>query len=124
MQGQQPRDAAGTGAPVPSGGNPSGVSAGDTAPRVVRLRRAGEGPVANDGARAVVDASLAATDDDPELDCAPAAGPPRRRFDLDRLVRPRSDAWAPPVTGALAAIFGIGAFTMTLTMTALRSRTA
>lgn len=53
-----------------------------------------------------VDASLVATDDDPELDAALAAKP-RRRWLLS--MPARRAVWSPPVTGALAVIFGIAA---------------
>jgi hypothetical protein len=86
--------------PLPeSATNPDAAAQSAAAPsaQIVPLRRAGEGPVADDVA-------LAATDDDPELEAALAARH-RRRW---RLSMPASrSAWAPPVTGALSVIFGV-----------------
>jgi hypothetical protein len=80
---------------------------------VVPLRRGGEessranaSPAAANASQPVLDASLVATDVDPELEAALAARP-RRRW---RLSMPASRAaWSPPVTGALSVIFAIAA---------------
>lgn len=71
--------------------------------QIVPLRRTGGG-LADATPAPAADASLAATDDDPELDTALSARP-RRRW-LLRMPATRT-AWSPPVTGALSVIFGI-----------------
>jgi hypothetical protein len=67
--------------------------------QIVKLRRAGDGPLSEDVA-------LAATDDDPELEAA--LGPRARRRWLLSMPVNRA-AWSPPVTGALSVIFAIAA---------------
>jgi hypothetical protein len=86
--------------------DPTAVPRGADVPsaQIVPLRRTGEGNSVDDASLATVNASLAATDDDPELEAALAARH-RRRW---RLSMPANrTAWAPPVTGALSVIFGV-----------------
>ena len=85
--------------------DPTAPPRGGNAPsaQVVPLRRAGLADSTTPAS--VADASLAATDDGPELEAALSARPRRRWY----LAMPRSRSWQPPVTGALAVIFGTAA---------------
>ena len=86
--------------------DPTALPRGGDSPsaQIVPLRRTGEGLADSTTPALVADASLAATDDDPELEAALSARPHRRW--LLRMPANRT-AWSPPVSGALSVIFGI-----------------